>query len=92
MFTKGHTDYFWDVPNYSIGHVGIYTGNSVIHAASKTKGVIESTIEDFTKDNFLLIKRIHPNFRDLDTITCPVNNILEYNLHLRWKILQNIKL
>lgn len=92
VFTSGHINYYWEGnKDNSVGHVGIYTGKSIIHAANKKRGVVEDTLSDFLGGNFRGAIRIHEHIKNADTIIIPKNEKVEYDLHLRWRILQFIK-
>ncbi|OGE80163.1 MAG: hypothetical protein A2660_02430 [Candidatus Doudnabacteria bacterium RIFCSPHIGHO2_01_FULL_45_18] len=48
IFANGAKPYWFTDPTDGVGHVGICTGQgTVIHAASKDRGVVEDSIEDF---------------------------------------------
>lgn len=89
VFTTGYINYYWDNEELSgVGHVGIFTGESIIHAANKTRGVVEDTLEDFLKDDIRGVVRIHEYLSKLDTVTMPKDKMAEYDAHLRWRILR----
>lgn len=60
IFCSGYIDYYLNNLNDGVGHVGIISDyDTVIHAANKKYGVIESSITKFTEDNkFRGIRRI----------------------------------
>ena len=45
VFVTGRINYYQDDPAQGVGHVGIATGEgTVVHAANKREGIIESTL------------------------------------------------
>ena len=65
VFSSGWIDYYLDDPADGVGHVGIATGNAtIIHAANKKRGVIESPLETFIgKTRFRGARRYFPKHR-----------------------------
>ncbi len=91
VFTTGHINYYWEEDeNNSIGHVGIYTGKSVIHAAGKRRGVVEDSLCSFFDREVRGAVRIYDWIDSADTIIIPEKEKVEYDLHLRWRILSSI--
>lgn len=93
LFSTGHINYFWeDEPENNIGHVGIYTGKEVVHAANKKRGVVKDPLSHFLDNGFRGAVRIHKYLSELDTIIIPPSkkNPIEYDVHLKWRILSSI--
>ena len=90
VFTTGHINY-WDIdPNCGVGHVGIYTGNSIIHAANKERGVVEDSVERFLSNcEFRGIRRFIHSFEDTVVIRLPENREIESSDDIRWILLQS---
>jgi hypothetical protein len=63
---------------------------AAVTAASADKGVVESTINGFLKNNkFRGIRRIIPEQQNFITVECPPERIIERSTSFRWVILQN---
>lgn len=91
VFTTGHINYYWEEDkDNSIGHVGIYTGESVIHAANKRRGVVEDSLSNFFGGDIRGAVRMHDCIDTADTIIIPKKENVEYDLHLRWRILRSV--
>lgn len=92
VFVSGVIDYFEENPLEGIGHVGIATGWSVVHAANSKDGVIESTVNEFIgKDKFRIARRIIPKKKGVITLLTPPEREVECSDDIRWIILQNLK-
>ncbi len=92
IFTSGRIDY-WDIdPSDGIGHVGMATGDgTVIHAANKSVGVVETPIELFTTFNtFRGVRRILPLRQSIITLVTPPHREVETSDDIRWIVLQNL--
>ena len=88
VFTTGRINYFHLDPNYGIGHVGFATNEgTVIHAADKKQGVIESKLNDFVKE-FRGIRRLVLDDSNITTIESPADSVVEDSDQFRWMILQ----
>ena len=88
VFTKGHINYYYENDeDNSVGHVGIYTGDSIIHAANKKRGVVEDNLNHFLNNGFRGAASIYNHIDTADTLIIPPDEDLQYDLHLRWKIL-----
>jgi len=91
VFTNGHINYYWENDKMnSVGHVGLYTGTSVIHAANKKRGVVEDDLSTFLDDDFRGATRIYDYLDVADTILIPEKERVEYDIHLRWRILRSV--
>jgi hypothetical protein len=92
VFISGFIDYYHTDPRNGVGHVGLATGeNTVIHAANRKVGVIESPYTEFAKDNKLRgIQRIVPENRQVYTFLTPPEREIEWSDDIRWIILQNV--
>jgi hypothetical protein len=89
VFTTGSINYYWeDDKENQVGHVGIYTGSSVIHAANKIRGVVEDPLDHFLGHNFRGIVRMHNHIINATTLIIPQEENIEYDVHLMWRILQ----
>ena len=92
VFTSGSIDYYLDNPLDGVGHVGIATNDhTVIHAANKEKGVIESPLTEFTKqDKFRGARRYIPADVDIVTFIIPPSRDVEFSDDIKWIILQSL--
>ncbi len=91
IFTSGKNGYFHESnPEVKIGHVGLYTGSSVIHAANTERGVVEDSWEIFFGKEIPLtprVVRIHPYLNEAITLILPPNSDIDSDSHLRWRLL-----
>lgn len=92
VFVSGLIDYYHDNPNDGVGHVGIVTGDkTVIHAANKKVGVIESSLDSFVgKDNFRGVRRYISRDVRVLTLETPSHIQVEIADDLRWILLQSL--
>lgn len=92
IFVSGYIDYFDSDPADGVGHVGIYTGEgTVIHAANRRLGVVETKFERFIGTNkFRDIRRYVPKEYKHHTLICPKEMEIESSDDIRWVILQNL--
>lgn len=92
VFTSGFIDYYLDDPSDGVGHVGIATGEgTVIHAAGKKIGVIESAFEYFAPEaKFRGVRRYVPMEREVFTFITPPNREIETSDDFKWVILQSV--
>lgn len=92
IFRNGWIDYYWYDPQDGVGHVGIISGlDSVIHAANRRSGIIESSIESFTKEeNFRGIRRMIFENSRFYVLEVPVEREVEISDDIRWIVLQNL--
>jgi hypothetical protein len=92
VFVSGHIDYFHDDPADGVGHVGLATGKgTVIHAANRKLGVIESSLADFIgKDEFRGARRYLPQDRDIVCFETPAEREVESSDDFRWIVLQSL--
>ena len=92
IFSSGWINYWRDDPNDGVGHVGVMTEvKTVIHAANKNVGVIESSLSDFaSKDSLRGVRRYVPLDRVVLTIETPAHRQIEIADDLRWVILQTL--
>lgn len=92
IFVSGYIDYYINNPLDGVGHVGIVTNtNTVIHAANKKNGIIESSINNFIGENkFRGARRYIPNGINVTTLIIPSNRDVEFSDDLRWIVLQNL--
>jgi len=90
IFCSGHIDYYTNDPSDGVGHVGLITGcESVVHAANRKVGVVESQLSVFSRpDIFRGIRR----FADDQTLVfeSPPEREIEISDDLRWIVLQNL--
>ncbi|HAO64382.1 TPA: hypothetical protein DCQ44_00170 [Candidatus Taylorbacteria bacterium] len=92
VFVSGRIDYFLVDPNDGVGHVGIASGDrTVIHAANRKAGIIESSLESFVGDPADLrgIRRYVTNSR-VYTFETPPEREIEWSDDLKWVILQRL--
>lgn len=92
VFASGWIDYYHDDPLDGVGHVGIATSNkTVIHAANKNDGVIESPLDAFTRERkFRGARRYIPKDVDVLTLEIPPSMDVETSDDLRWIVLQTL--
>ena len=92
VFSSGWIDYWRDDPSDGVGHVGVVTElKTVIHAANKNVGVIESSLESFSSIELLRgIRRYIPLDRVVLTLETPDHRHIEISDDLRWVILQTL--
>lgn len=92
VFVSGHINYFINDELDGVGHVGIVTdSNTVIHAANKESGIIETSIKNFIGENkFRGAKRYIPNDSCITTLVIPSDRDVETSDDLKWIILQSI--
>lgn len=92
VFVSGRTDYFFNDPADGVGHVGIVTGdNTVIHAANRKVGIIESSIQKFVdKDKFRGARRYIPKDKEVITLEVPIEREVEIADDIRWIVLQSL--
>lgn len=92
VFVSGHIDYYLHDPLCGIGHVGIASGEgTVIHAANKKAGVIETPLARFLgKDRFRDVRRYIPIGRNVVTLEVPEGREVETEDDVRWIIRQSL--
>ncbi len=92
VFVSGHIDYYFNDCADGVGHVGIVTeNNTIIHAANKKVGVVESPLCRFVdKDKFRGARRYVPKNRDIITLEIPAGREIEVADDVRWIVLQLI--
>ena len=91
VFVSGWINYYYNHPSDGVGHVGIATDQkTVVHAADKTTGIVESPIDKFVEKNRLRgIRRYIPLDRKVITLETPPRREVEITDDLRWIILQS---
>lgn len=90
IFVSGWIDYYFDDPSDGVGHVGIVTSDgSVIHAAGKKAGVIESHLSEFAEVKKFRGARRYWNY-NLVTFRVPSNREVEIADDIRWIVLQSL--
>lgn len=92
LFTSGRQNYYWTDPALGIGHVGIMTErNTVIHAASTIRGIVEDSIEDFLESCPLrTVRRVSPQLSFVLTVISGEDWIVEYSESFRWIVLGHL--
>ena len=91
IFVSGYINYYINDQSDGVGHVGIYTGDkTVIHAANKKSGVIESPVEDFIGTSLRGIKRYIPKEAEVITFQTPSKREVESADDIKWIILQSL--
>lgn len=92
VFVSGWIDYYQDDPVDGVGHVGIATGDrTIIHAANKKAGIIESPLEKFVgKNEFRGARRYLPRNAEVLTFETPGKREVEIADDFRWIILQSL--
>ncbi len=93
IFTSGFIDYYFNDPADGVGHVGIATENrTVIHAANKRCGVVETDLAKFApQEKFRGVRRYIPRGRKVPTLTLPPGREVEISNDLKWIFLQNAR-
>ena len=91
VFTSGHIDYFLDNPNDGVGHVGFATGEgTIIHAANKRRGIVETSVHDFVGDSLRGTVRLIPKEHEIVTLKTPSNREVETSDDIRWILIQSL--
>lgn len=92
IFTSGWIDYYLNDPSDGVGHVGIATDDgTVIHAANRKAGIVETSVEHFiVKEKFRGIRRYIPKDADVITLLTPPHREVETSDDIRWIILQSL--
>lgn len=91
VFVSGLIDYYVSDPFDGVGHVGIATeSGTVIHAASRKAGIIESPYSDFVKKGLRGIRRMVTDKRTFYTFETPIEREVECSDDIYWIILQNL--
>jgi hypothetical protein len=92
VFVSGWIDYYHDDPADGVGHVGVYAGDgTVIHAANKRVGVVESPLGEFIAQNrFRGARRYVPVDREVVTLEIPAEREVETSDDFRWIVLQSM--
>ncbi len=92
IFASGWIDYYFDDPSDGVGHVGIATDDAtVIHAANKKAGVIESSLKTFVGANkFRGARRYIPKDRKVLTLETLPEREVETADDIRWIVLQSL--
>ncbi len=94
IFCSGLIDYFQTDPTDGVGHVGMMTDvGTVIHAAGKQVGVIETPVARFVaKAGFRGVRRYIQPSQSVVTLQTPVEREVETSDDIRWIILQSLPL
>lgn len=92
IFISGRIDYYENDPKDGVGHVGIATGsNSVIHAANKKSGVIESSFQEFVgPDKFRGARRYIPKDSNVLIFETPARREVESSDDIKWITRQSL--
>jgi len=91
VFTSGRIDYFDRDPTDGVGHVGIVTGSgTIIHAANRRRGVVESPYDVFKHRGLRGIRRLIPCDTSVYTLESTERET-EWSDDFRWIILQQLK-
>lgn len=94
VFTSGYIDYYYSNSKDGVGHVGIATNDgTVIHAASKNHGVVETSFVEFVgkeRQKLRGIRRYVYDHSPVITVESPSHRIIETSSDLRWIILQSM--
>ncbi|MCR4328466.1 MAG: C40 family peptidase [Patescibacteria group bacterium] len=92
VFVSGWIDYYQNDPADGVGHVGVATGDgTIIHAANKKAGIIESPLEKFVgKNKFRGARRYLPRNVEVLTLGTPAEREVEIADDLRWIVLQSL--
>lgn len=91
IFVSGRIDYYSDDPADGVGHVGLVTGEgTVIHAANRKVGVVESPLNDFIRSGFRGARRYIPQGMEVLTLEVPAGREVEIADDIRWIVLQSL--
>ncbi len=92
IFVSGRIDYWLDDPSDGVGHVGIVTDyKTVIHAANKQVGVIETAVESFIgQGKFRGARRYVSQDQRILTLETPIHREIETADDIRWIIMQSL--
>lgn len=94
VFVSGRIDYYHDDPTKGVGHVGIATGlGTVVHAANKELGVIETPLAEFIEaeqGKFRGVRRYVPKGADLVTLQVPEYRDVDTSDDIRWIVLRSL--
>ncbi|MCC7160448.1 C40 family peptidase [Candidatus Nomurabacteria bacterium] len=92
VFVSGWIDYYHDDPANGVGHVGIATGDgTIVHAANKKEGIIETSLHKFMgKDKFRGARRYIPKNAEVLTLETPADREVEIADDIRWIVLQSL--
>ena len=91
VFTTGFMNYFDIDPADGVGHVGIATAEgTIVHAANRSTGIVETPLDRFVADAFRGARRIvlEPEF--VLTLETPRGREVETADDIRWIILQTL--
>jgi len=90
IFTSGVIDYYYNDKKDGVGHVGMMTScGTVIHAASKAVGVVETELMDFIANEcFRGARRYIISSSEVVTLKIPSARLVESSDDLRWIVLQ----
>ena len=92
VFVSGWIDYYFDDIADGVGHVGIATNcNTVVHAADKKSGVVETPLGVFVgKNKFRGARRYIQKNREFVILETPSDREVEIADDIRWIVLQTI--
>ncbi|MEX2012509.1 MAG: NlpC/P60 family protein [Patescibacteria group bacterium] len=91
IFTSGWINRYVDDPQDGVGHVGIASSAStVIHAANKQAGVIESTVGSFVRNNSFRGARRIADLSRAVTLSLPATREIETSDDIRHFILTHL--
>jgi len=91
VFTSGYIDWYDTDPSDGVGHVGIATPDAtVIHAANRRSGVVESPLERFVHSGFRGARRYFPHDREMTTLIVPPLVDVECSDDIRWILLRSL--
>ncbi len=90
VFTTGFKNYYIDDHSDGVGHVGMVTeSRTVIHAASKEHGLMETPIASFLIDiKHRGIRRYIPKGAPVITLEVPAGTDIETSDDIRWLLVQ----
>ncbi len=92
LFVAGAVNYSFDDPADGVGHVGLATGEgTVIHAADRDRGVVESPLQKFIgRNRWRGARRYIPQARHIVTLETPPDREVETADDIRWIVLQSL--
>jgi hypothetical protein len=93
LFMNGYQGKFWIDESEKVGHVGIATGEgTIMHAACKSRGVVEDDIRRFIKDTqqFRGVRRLFPDITIVRTYEIRPGRLVEHMDDVRWDLLNTL--
>lgn len=91
VFTEGYKNYYKDDPADGVGHVGLLTEiGTVIHAADRRRGVVETSFEEFAEGEFRGAVSIVSDWSRVYVLETPEEREVETSDDIRWILMQSL--